>query len=76
MKVLSSHKYFPLFKLFFHSFFKLVKIEFPVKMAKESNLIHVVDFSFEKKFAKYYHFSFHYRKIVAFKWYQGKIFPI
>ena len=62
--------------LSFSSFFKLVKIQFPVKMAKERNFLHVVDLSFETKFPKYYHFSFHYRKTVTNKWHQDKMFTI
>ena len=34
-------------------------------MIQEWNCIHFVDLSFYEKFAKYYHFSLHYRETVV-----------
>ena len=49
------------FHLFFQIFYENVKRMF----------LNVVDFSLDERFAKYYHFSSHYLKIVVNKYYQS-----
>ena len=39
--------------------------DFPVKMVKQENFLHVVDLLFDERFVKYYHFSLPYCKTVA-----------